>query len=118
MPNPFSVQTFPLVSVGGVPPYSYSIIRDAQDTFFAVGGVDTIITISGVPNLKLDSTGVVPGVYTTHVRVTDSATPTVNTADSFISVVVNDPNLLTILNNDLDFLPPSFPFSPAGGVQL
>src|SRR5271157_820233 len=107
----FVIQNFPLVAIGGVPPYTFSVINDAENTFFAVGGVNSIVILGGNPNLHLDATGVYPGVYQVHVRVTDTATPTPNTADSFISTVVDDPSILSILNNDQDYQPGSFPFS-------
>ena len=107
----FVINNFPLVAIGGVPPYTFSTVDDAENTFHAVGGVDSVIVLSGVQNLHMDATAVSPGVYQVHVRVTDSATPTHNVADSFISTVVDDPTILNILNNDQDFQPSSFPFS-------
>lgn len=106
--NPI-IQNFPLVAIGGVPPYTFATIDDVENTFHAVGGVDSVITISGAPNLHVDATGVVPGVYAIHMRVTDSASPKPNTADSLISTVVDDPALLNILNDNQDFQPNSFP---------
>jgi len=106
----FVIQNFPLVAAGGVPPYAFSVVNDAQNTFNAAGGANSIVA---GPNLHLDATSVYPGVYAVHVRVTDSATPAANTADSVISVIVDDPTVLSILNDDQDFLPASFPLVEA-----
>lgn len=111
---PFVIQDVPVVVIGGVAPYTGAVVNDAQNTFLAVGGTASFQgtnpwTPPQTGDLHLDATLVTPGVYKVHVRVTDSATPTHNVTDELISVVVADPNILTILNDDQDFQPGVFP---------
>jgi len=110
---PYTSQTVPLTGLGGVPPYTAVVvnggINDPESTFLSAGGT---ASINGTyPNLTVtvNSSAVEPGIYALHVRMTDTATPFANIVDTVLQIIVDDPNILNILNDNEDFQPSSFP---------
>jgi hypothetical protein len=105
----YTTQIVPLTGLGGVPPYTAIVVSDAESTFITVGGT---ASINGTyPNLTVtvNASAVEPGIYALHITITDSATPFANVVNFVIQVIVDDPGILSILNDNEDFQPGSFP---------
>lgn len=87
----------PIVVVGGEQPYSYTIVADAQTTLPI-----TACSIVSPSLLRVNGSGVTPGKYGVHVRVTDAAGAvdeqviTVNIYDSSRFVILNETSALTV----------------------
>jgi hypothetical protein len=77
--------TVSLVGAGGNPPYTFTVVGDSETTIAA--------TISG-SSLTVNAGGYTPGLYTVHLRVTDSSG---STYDDVLSINVVNPNVFTIL---------------------
>jgi Putative Ig domain len=101
MPN--TTITVPLTSIGGTAPYTYSVLAGPSTTF-----PGTITVNNTLSTLFLDSTSVNSGTYTIKLQVADSLG---SLFDSIISVIVEDPTIFNILNDNQSFAPSSFPVS-------
>jgi len=96
-----NITTAQLVGAGGTPPYTFVAPSSDPQTSLPNG----TFSIAGSV-LTIDATSLSPGAYTVHVIITDNVG---NHASSVISVLVVDPTLFTILNQNQSFNPASFP---------
>lgn len=106
-----NITTVPLVSTGGVPALSYSILNDSQTTF--PYAQLSIASPGGVPSLVANATDVSPGTYTAHIQVTDSVG---SVTDKLVTVIVIDNLKFAILDESAAFVTSTFPYS--GSVTL
>jgi hypothetical protein len=88
-----------LTGSGGSIPYTFQVISDSSTTIPAV--------IAG-NQMTVDATSLSPGTYSVHVRTLDALG---NTKDSVLPVVVADPNVFTILNDNVAYQPSSLPLT-------
>lgn len=92
-----SVLTTNLLGAGGVPPYSFVVVNDADTTITA--------SVAG-SNLTVDASSVIAGIYFVHVRISDTVA---NTFDIIIRVDVVNSLTFSILNSDTNYSVTSFP---------
>jgi hypothetical protein len=102
--------TVNLVGIGGIAPYTFAIIADAETTIPA--------TISG-STATVDATSLAPGTYSVHVSITDNNG---SVTTQVIPVRVVDPSIFSILTTSVTLAPQVFPvnfslpLSSIGGV--
>lgn len=100
----------PLVTTGGVAPYTYTIpLADPLTTLplqpgDPLGAGYTIDTVSST--LELDATTVAPGTYSLNVRSTDS---TGRSSTKVISIKILDSKKFSILTESIVITPSTFP---------
>ena len=92
-----------LTSIGGTPPYTYTVVAGVSTTF-----PGTITVNNTLSTLFLDATSVNSGTYTIKLQVLDNQ---LNTSSLIVTVNVDDPTIFNILNENLSFAPTSFPVS-------
>jgi hypothetical protein len=97
-----NITTATLVGVGGTPPYTFVAPASDPQTSLPSG----TYSITGGNTLRIDSTTITPGTYTVRVVITDSK---LASSDLVVTVQVVDPTLFTILNNNQNFEPTTFP---------
>lgn len=89
-----------LVSVGGNPPYIYSVIQGTSTTITA--------SISNGNVLLVDATSVNPGFYSVLIQIQDALG---NQTQETVPVQVVSPNTFAVLNEDAAYEPVNFPFT-------
>lgn len=98
----------PIVSIGGTPGYTYSIVNDSQTTLPL-----TACSINA-DKLRVNGSGVAAGLYTVHLRVTDSVG---GTDDQVVTVKIHDNTKFNIINESISVAPNTFPYSGAVTLQ-
>ena len=108
--------SIPLTTVGGTPPYAFSVVPDSQTTFSPTP------TISG-SNLVVDPTSALPGIYTVHLRTSDSSYPTNPGVDTIITLNLVNSSVFSILNDSVAYpltdigVPLTMALTSNGGVS-
>jgi hypothetical protein len=100
------ITTVQLTGVGGTAPYTFltpvNALTSLPNGTYSITGVNS-------DQLRIDSTTLSPGVYTLFVQIVDSTPITPNVSSKVLNVRVVDPTLFTILNENQNFSPASFP---------
>ena len=96
-----------IITIGGSPAYSYSIVNDAQTTLPLAA-----VNLSG-STLRVNGTTVPAGTYSVHLRVTDMLGAI---DDQVVTVNVYDSAKFNIINQSTTLSPAQFPY--AGSIPL
>jgi hypothetical protein len=97
----------PIVTIGGKPAYTLQIINDTQ-TSLPLSACSIISS-----TLRVNGTGVPAGLYSIHLRATDTVGAT---DDQIVMVNIYDNSKFNIMNESVTVAPSSFPY--AGTISL
>jgi len=111
-----NITVVPLVTTGGLAPYSYTIVNDSLTTLPLQpgnpSGAASVIT-SNPDQISIDATTVTPGTYSLHLHSTDSASATTS---KVISIKILANTKFSILNESIAIIPTEFPYT--GNLSL
>ena len=109
-----NITIVPLVTTGGLGPYTYTIVNDGLTTLPLQPGNPSgasvtflAATITEPDRISVDATTVAPGTYSLHVHSTDAVG---KTASKVMSIKILDNTKFAILTESTTLVPTTFPF--------